>query len=155
LDFGFRIPDPLRLRLCILASSFWLLTSLVILSCKDPYGYEPFDPTKPDPPAAPILQEPTNGKQLDNYAYPQNVTLKWKSVAGTRYYQIEVYSDSVLTPENLQQPLISDIYSTQRAVTFYDHGDYYWRVRAYSPNWNWYTGWSQVWQFWLPDPAAR
>ncbi len=139
---------------CLLASAFSLLTSSVFLSCKDPYGYEPYDPNKPDPPAAPLLTEPEDGKLIVNYAYPQDVALKWERVTGASYYQVEVYRDSAASADSMEQPLISGIYSNQTSVTCGRWGDYYWRVRAYSPNWKWYTGWSELWQFWLPHPGA-
>ncbi len=121
--------------------------------CKNPYDYEPYDPTKPDPPAAPVQLDPPDGKLILNYAYPQDVVMKWQRVSGTAYYQVEVYQSSKPAPESLYA--IGDkVYSTETAVTFNRHGCYWWRVRAYSPNWKWFTDWSPLWMFILPNPTS-
>ncbi len=53
---------------------------LSLLACTDPTSYQPFDPTKPDPPAPPVLTSPANGWMSDDYAYPQNVSCSWQAV---------------------------------------------------------------------------
>jgi hypothetical protein len=46
---------------------------LVLLACRDPFSFEPGDPTKPDPPAPPQLVAPADSWRSDDYGYPQDV----------------------------------------------------------------------------------
>lgn len=139
--------DSLVLRRLLLAVSV-----LLLVSCRNPFGFEPEEPARQDPPAPPVQTRPEDGALILNYAYPQDVTLVWQRVSGARHYQIEVYTSPNPAPENLLR-FVDYIYTTQTAVTFYRYGTYWWRVRAYSPNWKWYTDWSAVWSFILPSPA--
>jgi len=139
-----------RFACCLLLLS--VLSALLCLSCKNPFGYEPDDPTKTDPPAPPVQTEPEDGKLIRNYAYPQDVVMKWQPVTGASYYQVEVYRDSTARAENLYR-MVDNIRSTQTSVTFGRYGWYCWRVRAYSPNWKWYTDWSPLHEFILPNPV--
>jgi len=125
---------------------------LALLACKDPYEFEPGDPTKPDPPPPPELLQPQNGWQSDLYQYPQQVNFDWQALPGALFYQIEVYRDSLLRAQYL-------VYSNPRATqtsgsaALSIYGWYFWRVRAASKNWNNYTDWSQPFRFGLPNPA--
>lgn len=126
---------------------------LALFACKDPYSYEPNDPTKPDPPPPPELVQPPYGWHSDNYAYPQDVELGWNGLPGVLFYQLEVYrDDSTLQSGSL-------VWSNQRVLRPYAtvglgrYGWYYWRVRAASRNWNNYTDWSAPSKFSLPNPA--
>jgi len=126
--------------------------ALVALMCKDPYDFEPNDPTKPDPPGPPALVAPADGETIWNYAYPQDVIFEWQALSGTSYYQFELYSDSSLSPNNLlsSNPKVLD---NTLFITFDHYGHYYWRVRAASRNWNNYTDWSAPFDFFLPNPT--
>jgi hypothetical protein len=125
---------------------------LCLLACRDPNSYQPFDPTKPDPPPPPVLISPASGWVSSDFAYPQDVDLRWQAVPGAQFYQIEVYRDSLLRSDYL-------MYSNPRAAltsltaTLPYYGLYFWRVRASSRNWNNYTGWSSPFHFALPNPA--
>ncbi|MEO0079310.1 MAG: hypothetical protein ABIK44_01355 [candidate division WOR-3 bacterium] len=129
-----------------------LLLIGVLMSCRDPWDFEPNDPTKPDPPGPPVLLYPANGELIFNYAYPQDVNFEWRPVAQANYYQFEVYSDSCLSPESL---LFSNprVLENRLKVRFNHWGGYFWRVRAASRNWNNYTDWSEPFKFILPNPA--
>lgn len=120
--------------------------------CQNPFGFAPHDPQKQDPPAPPVQIEPKNDTLIPHYAYPQDVTLKWKIVSGAYYYQVEVYTDSLPVPEK-QYVFQNKVYGGETTVRFYRHGAYWWRVRGYSPNWKWYTDWSPLAGFILPNPA--
>ena len=125
---------------------------LALLACTDPNSFQPFDPTKPDPPGPPVLVQPSSGWMSDQYGYPQDVSFGWQQVSGAQFYQIEVYRDSLLRSqylayanERVTQPSLAASLST--------YGWYYWRVRAASRNWNNYTAWSAPFRFGLPNPA--
>ena len=123
---------------------------LCLLACKDPNSYQPFDPTKPDPPAPPVLSYPINGWVSDDFAYPQVVSFGWQRVPGAQFYEVQVSWDSLFIHVPYSNPRI---YQTSVADSIYDHGLYYWRVRAASRNWNNYTDWSSSFRFALPNPA--
>jgi hypothetical protein len=123
-----------------------------LLACKDPYDFEPGDPTKPDPPGPPVQVSPADGENTWNYGYPQDVTFSWRGVAGAMFYQLEAYSDSMAS----QQTLVASnmrVNGTNVTLTFQRWGFYYWRVRAASRSWNDYTDWSRLSQFILPNPS--
>lgn len=132
-----------------------LALTLLLLGCKDPFDFEPHDPSLPNPPGPPILVYPEDGKKFKyDTPYPRDVTLKWNAVPGAEFYQVEIYRDSVLTEPNLYVPLINYVYAAQVTVSFRTYGFYYWRVRADSPRrWNALTDWSGVWVFALPNPT--
>ena len=125
---------------------------LGLLACKDPSGFAPGDDPKPDPPEPPVPVYPLEGESTEEYGYPQDVVFQWQPVAGAFFYEIEVYTDSVLNPGN-QYGAVGSITETQAGVGFHTYGTYYWHVRAGSPNWKWYTDWSELISFHLPNPT--
>jgi len=137
----------MHMRLLLVASLM-----LGLLACKDPYDFEPGDPTKPDPPAPPQLVAPADSWRSDDYTYPQEVSFEWQPIAGPVFYQFEAYIDSVLYPQQLVYAN-QKVTSTGLATSFGRYGWYYWRVRAASRNWNNYTDWSPPFRFCLPNPA--
>ena len=127
---------------------------LLLLGCKDPFDYEHRDPNLPDPPAAPTQTYPPDGKEFKRYGYPQPDTMRWNPVPGAEFYQVEVFTDSVLIEDNLYFPMIDRVHALETAATFYGWGFYYWRVRGDSPRrWNAPTDWSPVRMFLLPNPT--
>jgi hypothetical protein len=86
----------------------------------------------------------------DNYSYPQDVSLEWRAVAGATFYQVEVYSDSLLTHLYLSEGRVT---TTRVVCTFGSYGTYFWHARAASRSWNDYTDWSAPFRFTLPNPA--
>lgn len=133
-----------------MAMRIFLALLLLVAACRDPYDFEPGDPTKPDPPAPPVLVFPPDGHMGDNYSYPQVVSLEWRSLPGATFYQVEVYTDSLLTRLYLSEDRIT---ATRTAPSFGRYGTYYWHVRAASRSWNDYTDWSAPFRFTLPNPA--
>ena len=123
-----------------------------LFACTDPYSFEPGDPTKPDPPAPPLLVAPGDSWRSDSYAYPQEVSFEWQAIPGPVFYQFEAYIDATIDPQHL-------VYANQRVTSatltasFSRNGSYFWRVRAASRNWNNYTDWSSPFLFSLPNPA--
>jgi hypothetical protein len=133
----------------------WLLAVslvLALLACRDPYSFEPGDPNKPDPPAPPQLTMPADGWRSDSYGYPQDVAFSWQPISGPVFYQFEAYGDSVIDPQHLVYAN-ERVASAQLTASFGRYGQYFWRVRAASRNWNDYTDWSTPSRFTLPNPA--
>ena len=125
---------------------------LTLLACRDPFSFEPGDPTKPDPPAPPQLVAPADSWRSDDYGYPQDVAFAWQAIPGTAFYQLEAYIDWTIDPQHL---VFADqrVTSTALTASFSRYGRYYWRVRAASRSWNNYTDWSPPFRFMLPNPA--
>jgi hypothetical protein len=126
--------------------------ALAVLVCKDPNSFQPFDPTKPDPPAAPQLVAPGDSWMSEDYAYPQAVAFSWQPVSGASFYQFEVYGEWTIEPRFLVFAN-QRVTSTSLTTSFSHYGEYCWRVRAASGNWNNYTDWSAPFRFGLPNPA--
>ena len=125
---------------------------LAVLACKDPNSFQPFDPTMPDPPAPPQLITPGDSWMSDSYAYPQEVWFSWQPIPGAGFYKFEVYNESTIDPRYLVFAN-QRVTSTALTTSFGHYGEYYWRVRAASRNWNNYTNWSTPFRFGLPNPA--
>ncbi len=126
-----------------------LILAAFALACKDPYDFEPGDPTRPDPPAAPVLSSPADGHNTETYVYPQDVELVWQAVPRAEFYQVRVYRDSLLQHQVITNDRVRSI-STTVSLGF---GQYWWQVRAASRQWNDYTDWSIAWRFIIPSPA--
>lgn len=131
-----------------------LLTVLLILfACRDPYSFEPNDPTKPDPPPPPRLVLPAYGWISEDFAYPQDISLGWDGLPGVLFYQVEIYlNDSTLQSGSLTWSSQRVLYPSV-TVQLGWYGWYFWRVRAASRGWNGYTDWSAASRFALPNPA--
>jgi len=135
--------------MCQLTRLSALVLFLPLRSCRDPTSYQPFDPTKPDPPAPPVLTYPTDGWLSDDFAYPQDVSFAWQSVPGAQFYEMQVQSDSLFTGSSPGWR----VYESSAVYSLHTVGVYYWRVRAASRNWNNYTDWSHPFRFTLPNPG--
>ncbi len=112
--------------------------------CKNPHDYEPpFDSLSP-PPSAPKLISPPNDTILYfQTPFPHDIKLKWSIIEGVEYYQWQIANDSTILPD-------APIKNVEECSTTYvigRNGFYFWRVRAYSHNWTWYTDWSETRHF--------
>ncbi len=123
-----------------------------LLVCKDPLSFQPGDPSMPDPPGPPVPVYPPDGENTGDYGYPQDVAFQWGKVNGAIFYQVEVYTESIPELPNLHT-IADGVTTTTVTVRFGRYGFYYWRVRAGSHRWNWYTDWSELNRFVLPNPA--
>lgn len=130
--------------LCILYIVF------VPSGCKDASEFERPNDSLVEPPAAPILISPpvdTEYILLQNPGYV-NVFFTWNSVIGAEYYQLEYSVD-----ENFGSSSMFTINSTELVESFTEPVDLYWRVRAHSDYWTWFTDWSETWYFRIRPPV--
>jgi len=119
--------------------------------CKDPNDYAPPEDSLLTPPGPPELIAPANNYTFMAQTFPFNIyiRLEWIPVDEAEVYEIEHTIDTF--------PPITD-YSDSNAWTIavrdtYRLCDHYWRVRATSSNWIWWTDWSEKWHFdarWRP-----
>jgi hypothetical protein len=120
---------------------------LAIAGCMDPDEYKPEDPPeKTDPPDGPsVLQPPQDVLYRCEYYY--TVWLNWTDVDGAQGYEFQVDTDSTFSssfPYQGEWPP-----SSFQAACFPPITTYYFRVRAYSNAWTWYTDWSDTRRFHL------
>ncbi len=112
--------------------------------CKNPNEYKPpFDSLSP-PPSAPQLISPKNDTVMYYQTpHPHDVTLKWSVVDDAQYYLLQIANDSTTLSDvdEINVETDSCIYTVTR------NSFYFWRVRAYSRKWTWYTEWSETRHF--------
>jgi hypothetical protein len=127
----------------------FLLFAAAILAmsvhCQNPFDQGPGDDDLLPPPEPPVPTGPVNDTVYyydGTHPFPQYIQLSWTSVEGTEIYQVQVSRDSTFTGST---PADADVNSYLYGVSA--NGKYYWRARAYSTKWEWYTGWSEIWKF--------
>ena len=124
-----------------------LLSFLSVVSCMDPNEYKPEDPPqKIDPPAGPSAILPLQDTlfRCEHYC---SVTLDWTEVDSAQGYEFQIDTSSSFSgsfPYQGQYPPTSFSAYCYPPVT-----TYFFRVRAYSDLWTWYTDWSEVRRFYL------
>ncbi len=117
--------------------------------CKSPKEYEPPPDTLISPPAPP---QPLYPPYDTSYWFGQGgqgwdfvvVVFEWTAVDGTQYYELELASTASFGTSVFYSIKTS---STKTTVRIYSPTEVYWHVRAESPQWKWFTNWSEVWYF--------
>jgi hypothetical protein len=128
-----------------LSIAFISIALLANFSCMDPNEYKPEDPPqKIDPPEAPSVLLPVQDT-LFRCEYSRWVTLDWTAVDGAEGYEFGVDTDSGFASSLLYQGYFPP--TSFSAVCFPPITTYFFRVRAYSDAWTWYTEWSELRRF--------
>jgi hypothetical protein len=122
-----------------------MITIMACFGCMDPDEYKPEEPPqKIDPPEGPTALLPLQDALFRSEYYCW-VTLDWTGVEGAQGYEFQVDTDSSFTGSYPFQGEFPP--SSFSAVCFPPVTTYFFRVRAYSDAWTWYTNWSQVIRF--------
>lgn len=132
-------------KLCVL--SFLAFAFLVSSGCMDPGQYEPEEPpVKTDPPEGPSVLLPAQDA-LFRSLYDRWVTLAWTVVEGAEGYEFQVDRDSSFAASFPYQ--YSGDTTAYNAYCYPPITTYFFRVRAHSSAWTWYTDWSELRRFHL------
>ena len=111
--------------------------------CKDPGEFEPEVDSLIDPPGPTrLIYPPDDTGYVVSSANPVlEIDFLWNAIIDAEYYEFQIASESTF----------NDSYTTTYTLsintinnTVIHTGDNYWRVRASSPLWTWYTDWSEV-----------
>lgn len=120
---------------------------ILAIGCMDPDEYKPEEPPeKTEPPDGPGVLLPEQDA-LWRCEYYHTVILDWTDVDNAQGYEFQVDRDSTFTASFPYQGFFPPYVFT--AVCFPPITTYYFRVRAYSDAWTWYTNWSDVRRFHL------
>lgn len=137
--------NDIHMILCV----YFLLMSVFLanVGCMDPGQYEPEEPpVKTDPPAGPVVLLPEQDTVFRSL-YSVAVDLDWTEVEDAEGYEYQVDTDSSFVASYPYQCL-------GHSAAYYAHcfppiTTYFFRVRAFSSAWTWYTDWSDMRRFHL------
>ncbi len=132
-----------------------ILFSQLNPGCKGPEQYEPPEDSLIPPPSAPQLLFPPNDT---HYVFGQGgqgwdyviVQLEWTAVSGAELYELHISNTSTFT-----DTLLYTVFGTTPILSFGSPRHCYWRVRAESELWTWYTDWSETGYFRLAWPPSE
>ena len=121
--------------------------------CQDPHDFETPPDTMVSPPnMVPELISPPNDtgiiyKQDGHGADTIWVLYIWDIVPQAQYYDLEISRDTSFNEVDAYRCA-----ANSQTVVLEGAGWFYWRVRAGSDYWTWYTDWSDVWRIRLAYP---
>jgi len=108
--------------------------------CKDPNEYKPPEDTLQLPPGPPTLIYPPHDTVIwYEDPFPHTVILRWSNVEGAEFYHLQYAADSSMSLGSIMR---AD--NNYYELIFYDNATVYWRARAASSQWQWYTNWSEI-----------
>jgi hypothetical protein len=137
-----------KLIICIFALCVVVSGLYVQPGCKNPDEYEPPEDSLVPPGELPQPTDPVNGfVYMWAYEYQPfeiSVEFEWTDVEQAESYQLEYTIDTF-------PPIIMDCESNLYTLLIRDTTgrfcNHYWRVRALSSAWEWFTEWSEQWYF--------
>jgi hypothetical protein len=112
--------------------------------CKDPFSYQPPEDTLNPAHRGPELLYPPNDTAIWRDQWqppPYELEFRWTAVQEAEFYELHMDEDTLFNAEVIQ---VNDTVTT---VVFNNSAKLYWRVRAYSTDWEWYSDWSPIWRF--------
>lgn len=116
--------------------------------CKDPDEYAPYQDSLISPPAAPQLLNPPDdtGWVYIEALGPVIVDFEWTPIQDAEHYDLYLYADTTYT-----DPVTYKVSDNAVTIAFLPRR-VYWRVRASSSRWTWFTDWSEIRYFrvWWP-----
>jgi len=130
--------------LCInLLLIFIIILFIINTGCKDPNEFEPDVDSLVDPPGPVSLVYPPDDtgyvKTLINPTL--DIDFLWNAILETEYYEFQMSRESTFIDTLTRVYKIP--YNTLN-ISGISTGDHFWRVRASSPHWTWFTDWSEV-----------
>jgi hypothetical protein len=124
----------------ILFIAIVIMFSHLPAGCKDPHDFEPELDSLIPPPEAPQLISPSDsaGWVYIEALGPVLVDFNWTEVEGVEYYELQLGVDTTFS-----DPSIYKISYNNISIAFLPR-IVYWRVRAASSRWTWFTDWSEI-----------
>ncbi|KPJ73943.1 hypothetical protein AMJ52_02540 [candidate division TA06 bacterium DG_78] len=145
-----RFFKQLRLKLFIVGTVFLLIG--LPRGCKDPYDYKPPEDILVPPPDPPQLIFPADSVwYVLDYGDVVFITFQWDTI-----YDADMYEFEFDTSQSFEKTAWSEL-TPEDTITFVFWPDttdtvaYYWHVRAASDFWVWWTSWSEVRTFIIPQ----
>jgi len=120
--------------------------------CKDPSEFEPEVDSLVKPPGPiRLIYPPDDTGYVGTTAHPVQIDFIWNAIVDAEYYEFHLSSESTFNDS------FNNIYIlpfNTFSDTGFSTGDHFWRVRASSPRWTWFTDWSEVRRFriWFSRP---
>ena len=125
-----------------------LLLLLIVLlhiypGCKDPGEYEPEVDSLIDPPEpVRLIYPPDDTGYVKTTAQPiLEIDFIWNAIIDAEYYEFQMSSESTFNDSYTTTYTMA--YNTLN-ITGISTGNHFWRVRASSPCWTWFTDWSEI-----------
>jgi hypothetical protein len=140
----------LQSKLFIMSIIFLLVG--VFHGCKDPYDYEPAEDTLQSPPDPPILTFPADSAwyilDLGELCF---ITFQWDTIYDADMYEFEFDTSWSFGKTAWAQLTSENTITFAFLPSIYDTVAYHWHVRAASDLWVWWTNWSEVRTFIIPQ----
>lgn len=123
--------------LIIMSGAFVLLTP----GCQNPHDFEPPEDSLSPAPDPPVPLAPDNGYVYMFQEPPFSITtiFEWTPLEDAEFYEIEYTVDTFPPVTITNETHVCTLFTKDTTSRRCKH---YWRVRASSPVWEWFTEWS-------------